>query len=90
VIIKTPLFKNTKKERDSQPDYRFTGEAEVDGREEQVEIAAWLNEAKSGMKYMSLTIKTGDDAWKPEAKEPPPAPAQTAPADEGFKDEIPF
>jgi len=90
MIIKTPLLKNNKKERDSQPDYKFTGEAKIDGNKEQVEIAAWLETAKSGMKYMSVTIKTGGDVWKPEQQEKTP-PAQEAPARDGFEDsEIPF
>jgi hypothetical protein len=48
----------------------------------------WINidmkVGKSGKAYAAL------DTWKPEQKDSPPAQAQTAPANEGFRDEIPF
>lgn len=44
------LFKNERKESDSHPDYK--GEAMIDGSE--YWISAWINESKSGVKYMAL------------------------------------
>ena len=45
------LYKNLKKEKDSQPDYR--GSMEVNGNEHW--ISAWIKEGKDG-KYMSLAF----------------------------------
>lgn len=47
------LFKNARKEQDSHPDY--TGTCVVNG--EAMDISAWIKEAKSGTKYMSLSFK---------------------------------
>ncbi len=48
------LFKNKKKvEGDNKPNY--TGTAMVNGQ--MVDIAAWVKDAKSGMKFMSLSFK---------------------------------
>ncbi len=47
------LFRNDRKEGDSDPDYR--GGINVDGRE--FWLNAWIKEAKSGGKYMSLSVK---------------------------------
>jgi|TARA_R110000803_G_scaffold9824_4_gene30628 uncharacterized protein (DUF736 family) len=46
------LFTNSKKEKDSQPDY--TGTINIDGTLYQ--ISAWNNEAKSGKKYFGLKV----------------------------------
>jgi hypothetical protein len=46
------IFKNNYKKTDSQPDYK--GKALIDGVEK--EIALWLNESKSGVKYFSATF----------------------------------
>ena len=45
------LFKNHKKEKDSQPDYR--GQVKIDGK--QMKISAWIKEGKKG-KFMSLSF----------------------------------
>ena len=47
------LFKNTKKEKDSHPDYQgnvFVGGVLYD-------LAAWLKPTKDGGKYMSISAK---------------------------------
>ena len=44
------LFKNDKKEKEAQPDYK--GTCVVDGVEKQ--MGAWLRESKNGVKYMSI------------------------------------
>ena len=46
------IFKNTKKTAQTHPDYR--GVVNVDGKE--MEIALWLKESKSGMKYFSVSL----------------------------------
>ena len=46
------IFKNNYKKTDSQPDYK--GKAVIDGVEK--EVALWLNESKSGVKYFSATF----------------------------------
>lgn len=46
------LFKNTKKDSEKHPDY--TGEIMVNGKKER--LSAWINEAKSGLKYISGRI----------------------------------
>jgi len=46
------LFKNTRKDKDTHPDYR--GDAMVNGQH--MEIAAWIKEGKNG-KFMSLAFK---------------------------------
>ena len=44
------LFQNGNKKEDKHPDY--TGKAMVGGK--LMQIAGWINESKSGKKYMSL------------------------------------
>ena len=46
------LFKNTRKDKDTHPDYR--GDAMINGQH--MEIAAWIKEGKNG-KFMSLAFK---------------------------------
>jgi uncharacterized protein (DUF736 family) len=46
------LFRNTDKQRDTHPDYK--GQATVDGQ--RYWINAWIKTAKSGKKYMSLSL----------------------------------
>jgi uncharacterized protein (DUF736 family) len=72
------LFRNDKKESDRHPDYK--GSLNVGGTE--YWISAWLKEAKSGTKYMSLAVTAK------EAK----AETETAPRPQGggFDDDVPF
>jgi len=46
------IFKNNKKEKETQPDYR--GKINVDGVEK--EIALWVNTSKNGLQYFSASI----------------------------------
>jgi len=69
------LFKNDKKESERHPDYK--GSLNVGGTE--YWISAWLKEAKSGMKYMSLSVTAKD--------EPRAAPAPAANLDD---EQVPF
>lgn len=47
------LFKNERKDKESQPDYR--GTINVDGRE--LELAAWLKTSAKGVRFMSLKVQ---------------------------------
>ena len=51
------LFRNTRKDKPSQPDYR--GDLNVGG--EAYELAAWLKEGKNG-KFLSLSVKPKEAA----------------------------
>ena len=73
------LFRNERKESDSQPDYR--GPINVQGVE--MELAAWLKTSKNGKKFMSLSI---GPKWEPKEKQ---APKEEVPFDD-FSDPIPF
>lgn len=54
------LFKNDKKEKDSQPDYK--GKANIDGVMK--DVAVWVKEGSNG-KYFSMSFKP---EWKPDSK----------------------
>lgn len=72
------IFKNTKKTAQMHPDYR--GVVNVDGKEK--ELALWIKESKSGMKYFSVSVS-----------EPWVKPAATAASDEPLTDQdddLPF
>ena len=78
------LFKNTKKEKESHPDYR--GECEIIGQK--YEIAAWIKDSKAGNKYMSLSFQVPRE--KQDNREVPKAnQSNSAPVDD-FDDDIPF
>lgn len=46
------LFKNDRKDKETQPDY--TGSIRLNGADFQ--LAAWLKTAKSGKKFMSVSV----------------------------------
>ena len=71
------LFKNDRKEQEKQPDYK--GSLTVNGAE--YWISAWLNESKSGQKYMGLKINLKEHQQAPEA------PKNDA---VDFDDDVPF
>jgi len=75
------LFKNDKKEKDNQPDYK--GRITVDGEERW--LAAWVKEAKSGSKFMSLAVTPMDP---PEDEDPPDE--EDTPSENGEDDGLPF
>lgn len=64
------LFKNDRKEKDSQPDR--TGSAMIDGRE--FWVSGWVKNGNKGP-FMTLAFKPKD------GKEQRPAPVRQAPAD---------
>lgn len=72
------LFKNDKKEKDTQPDYR--GSLNVGGVE--YWLSAWLKESKAGKKFMSLSVTVKED--KPESK------PDNSMSEGPFSDDIPF
>lgn len=87
------LFKNDKKEKPSQPDYK--GSLNVAGVD--YWLAAWLNTSKGGQKYMSVkvTAKDGQRTSVDVAREDPPQTlaqkaAASAPDKGEFDDDIPF
>lgn len=51
------LFKNQRKSKDSQPDYR--GQATIDGAD--YWLAAWIKKSKKGDTYMSLAFTAKDE-----------------------------
>lgn len=68
------LFKNDKEGNENRPDYR--GNVNVEGKD--FEISAWLKTAKSGVKYMSLSIQ------EPYAKKAPDVTANDTTGDIPF------
>jgi len=54
------IFKNTKKDKETHPDYR--GSINVEGKD--YDIALWLKESQSGMKYFSVGLS---EPWKKDA-----------------------
>ena len=51
------LFRNNRKEQDSQPDH--TGSINVDGKE--YFLNAWIKTSQSGNKFFSLSVKPKDE-----------------------------
>lgn len=83
------LFKNDRKERESQPDYR--GSLNVGGTD--YWISAWLNESRDGKKYMSLSVQPKQAQDHQGAPRNPPVRTESeVPRGGGndFDDDIPF
>lgn len=76
--LKGVLFKNEDKQSDTHADYR--GNVTVNGVE--YFLDAWINEADSGRKYMSLRLKQKEKQAAPAAKQ--------APRRQSRDDEAPF
>lgn len=55
------LFKNDKGDNPNRPDY--TGKINVEGKE--YRLSAWLKDAQSGKKYMSLSVSSNEQSTKP-------------------------
>jgi hypothetical protein len=82
---KGALFKNTRREKDTHPEYN--GTINVEGHD--YWISAWVKEGKSG-KFFSLSVKRKDGtAARPEAQEVLQAVKQRFP-DAQLDDEVPF
>jgi len=60
-INRGAIFKNLKKEKETQPDY--SGTINVNGEEKQ--IALWVNQSKNGMQYFSVLVS---EPYVPEEK----------------------
>lgn len=61
------IFKNNKKEKDTQPDYR--GTINVEGLEK--EIALWVRTSQKGTQYFSVSISNpyvAEEKHEPESK----------------------
>jgi len=71
------IFKNDKKTAETQPDYK--GKVNVNGAD--MEVALWLKESKTGMKYFSATFQ------EPYVKPALSAPAVPFPLED---DDLPF
>lgn len=71
------LFKNDRKEKESQPDYK--GSINVNGVD--MWISAWLKTSKDGNTFMSLSVQPKEA----QASTPEPQPAVDA-----LDDSIPF
>jgi hypothetical protein len=50
------LFRNTRKEKETHPDY--TGTCIINGKK--LEMSAWVKTAKSGTKYMSFSFRPSE------------------------------
>ena len=76
------LFKNDRKEKETQPDYK--GSLNVGGVD--YWVSSWLSMSKAGAKYMSLAVtpKEQQAASKPETL------AEKQPSKGEFDDDIPF
>jgi len=60
------IFKNTKKDKDTQPDY--TGDGKISGEELGigsgeviVRVVAWINKMKDGTEYYKLKVQKKED-----------------------------
>lgn len=79
------LFKNERKEKDSQPDYRGDG-ADHDGNP--IEVAAWLKKSANGKTFMSCNFKPKEA--RPETGRERQERKAAPPADDGFDSDLPF
>lgn len=61
------LFKNDEKRSDKSPDY--SGNLNVDGVE--FFLDAWVKEAQTGRKFMSVSVKVKDKQPQPQRAAPP-------------------
>ena len=75
------VFKNEKKEKDTQPDYK--GDATCPCCSAKLWVDQWVKRPEGKKPYMSLSLKAKEER-KPEAK---PESAKTG---GGFDDDIPF
>ena len=83
--LRGSLFRNNKKEKNSQPDYN--GSCKVNGVE--YRLSAWLKETAQGEKFFSMALTHPDTLPKKDGQNGAPEPAKTlsAPDDD---DDLPF
>jgi uncharacterized protein (DUF736 family) len=72
------LFRNDRKDKDSQPDYN--GTCQIEGVE--YYMNAWVKESKAGKKYFSFSFKAKDA--------PVPALNKSVAITDDIDDELPF
>ncbi len=78
------IFKNTKKEKDTHPDYR--GVINVDGKEKQISL--WVKTQKDGTtKYFSASIS---EPYKKDLAPQTPAPTKAMHSEVFKDDDLPF
>jgi hypothetical protein len=75
------LFKNLKKRGENDPDY--TGNINFDGRE--LWLSAWLKTSKTGVKFMSLSVRSKDASAKVD-----PISTGRPRSSDAMSDDIPF
>lgn len=76
------IFRNDDRETENHPHYNGSAKiASSSGTIDQYWVSGWINETKSGDKYMSLKFKIKDDN-KPKTKRPS--------LEEEFDGDIPF
>lgn len=80
------LFKNTRKEKDTHPDY--TGSALIGGV--QMWLSAWIKRDKNGNTYMSCSFKPKDENAMAGLRDDMKAKPQTASRHDPISDDIPF
>jgi len=80
------LFKNNRKERDTQPAY--TGSVTLNG--EQYWLSAWLKKDKHSETYMSLALKPKEERREEPAPRQQSASNGRAPSPSPIDDDIPF
>ena len=74
------LFKNDKREKETQPQYK--GSVDVEGKE--YWVSSWVNESKNGAKYFSLKLTAKEE----QVQQPVQQVQQATP--ESFDDDLPF
>jgi hypothetical protein len=80
------LFVNDRRQNDTQPTH--TGTARLAGQ--MWRLAAWCRETNSGARVLSLKFTPLERDTTQRTQESAQAPKSTAPAPEGFNDDIPF
>ena len=80
------LFKNDRKEKETQPDYK--GSLNVGGVD--YWISSWLQTSKAGVKYMSLAVNPKEEKKEPTLAQKAAASGNSATVDADFDDSLPF
>lgn len=80
------LFKNTRRTKDTQPEY--TGSGNLKGDE--FWISGWVKVRNNGEKYFSFSFTPKKPVYNESQKLPEKKEVREEPFDENFTDEIPF